>query len=54
MNLDIKQKEINNKYGINESIPILFISQIIGMTFGSSEKELACEQNFVQGQFHGR
>jgi heterodisulfide reductase subunit B len=54
MNLDIKQNEISKKYGINESIPILFISQLIGLTFGLPEKELACKQNFVQGQFHAR
>ncbi|MGD9201296.1 MAG: CoB--CoM heterodisulfide reductase iron-sulfur subunit B family protein [Chitinispirillia bacterium] len=54
MNLDIRQKEISSKYGINESIPIMFITQIIGMAFGLSEKELAIKQNFVQGQFHAR
>lgn len=54
MNLDVKQEEINNKFGINETIPILYISQIIGMAFGLSEKELAIKQNFVQGQFNAR
>ena len=46
-NLDTKQEEIREEHGISRPIPILFISQLMGLAFGLGERELALQQNFV-------
>ena len=46
-NLDTKQEEIREEHGISRPIPILFISQLMGLAFGLDEPELALQQNFV-------
>lgn len=49
-NLDIKQDEIIAKFGIEKPLPILFLTQIIGMAYGLSEKEVGLQQNCVPFQ----
>jgi heterodisulfide reductase subunit B len=51
-NLDTKQEEIVNNYGIEKTIPILFISQIIGLMIGCTPKEMGINQSFIQGSFY--
>jgi heterodisulfide reductase subunit B len=46
-NLDTKQSEIRAEYGIARPIPVLFISQLIGLAFGLEPAELNLEHNFV-------
>jgi len=46
-NLDTKQKEIREQFGIERPLPILFITQLMGIAFGLGEDELALRQNFV-------
>ncbi|MCP4146773.1 MAG: heterodisulfide reductase subunit B [bacterium] len=45
-NLDTKQKIIRKKYNLKKSLPILFVSQIIGLAFGINKKKLGMKQNF--------
>lgn len=46
-NLDTKQADIRRHYGIQDSVPVLFITQLIGMALGLKEAQLWMEQAFV-------
>jgi heterodisulfide reductase subunit B len=46
-NLDTKQEEIRARFGIERPIPVLFITQLMGLAFGIKESNLALKQNFV-------
>ncbi|MFC1542021.1 CoB--CoM heterodisulfide reductase iron-sulfur subunit B family protein [Candidatus Latescibacterota bacterium] len=46
-NLDSLQKDIRAKYGIPRPIPILFVTQLMGLAFGISESELKLDHAFV-------
>ncbi|MCP4150972.1 MAG: hypothetical protein GY757_24710, partial [bacterium] len=45
-NLDTKQKVIRKKYNLKKSLPILFVSQLIGLAFGINKRKLGMKQNF--------
>ena len=40
-NLDMRQKDIAKKYNKKTSIPILYFSQVLGLAYGMSPKDLA-------------
>lgn len=40
MNVDVYQPAVNQKYGTNYHIPVLFFTQLMGIAFGLSEKDL--------------
>lgn len=46
-NLDTKQQEIREALGIARPLPVLFITQLMGLAFGMSEKELGLGMNFT-------
>lgn len=46
-NLDTKQKEIREQYGIARPLPILFVFQLMGLAFGLSAHDLRLEDSFV-------
>ncbi len=46
-NLDTKQKDIIEQFDIIKSIPVLFISQLIGLAFGISTSDLKLDHNFI-------
>ncbi len=46
-NLDTKQKDIIAQYGLSREIPVIFITQLMGLAFGLSEKEMELKQNFI-------
>ena len=46
-NLDSLQKDIRSSYGISKLMPILFITQLMGLAFGMSESELKLDNSFV-------
>lgn len=49
MNLEAYQEVINKEYGTNFNIPVLFFTQIIGLAFGLSERELEIDKNLTEG-----
>lgn len=50
MNLDAYQTQANNQYGTNYSMPVLYFTQMMGLAFGLSSKELGFGQELVSGQ----
>jgi heterodisulfide reductase subunit B2 len=53
-NLDLRRGEINQRMretGQGTDIPVLFITQVIGLALGLSEKELGLGRHFVPVQF---
>ena len=46
-NLDTKQDQVRKKFEIGRPMPVLFITQLMGLAFGSSESELAVNRSFV-------
>jgi heterodisulfide reductase subunit B2 len=47
VNLDTKQDKIRDQYKVSESIPIYYITQLMGLAFGIKEQYLGIKQNFV-------
>ncbi len=46
-NLDAKQPDIESFYDIEIGLPILFFTQLIGIAYGLSAKELGLKKNIV-------
>lgn len=46
-NLDMRQSQINKKYGTGFNFPVLYITQLIGITLGIPFKELGMDSHFV-------
>jgi heterodisulfide reductase subunit B len=46
-NLDAKQKDIESHYGSKIDLPILYFTQLIGIAFGFSSRELGLDRNVV-------
>jgi heterodisulfide reductase subunit B len=49
MNLDVQQEEICRKHGIEECLPVFFITEIIGAAMAISPVELQTDRHFVDG-----
>lgn len=45
-NLDTKQSKIREEYAISRPLPSPFITQLMGLAFGSSEEEVGMDKNF--------
>ena len=46
-NLDLRQGQVNSTMGTSFTIPILYFSQIVGLTYGLSPKELGLDKLIV-------
>jgi heterodisulfide reductase subunit B len=46
-NLDAKQKDIESHFDIGIGLPVLYITQLIGLAFGLPSKELGLHRNIV-------
>jgi len=46
-NLDAKQKDIEDRFDVEIGISVLYITQLIGLAFGLSPKELGLHRNIV-------
>jgi len=46
-NLDAYQGKVNSKFGTNFKLPVLFITQLMGIAFGLGSKELGLKTNIV-------
>lgn len=53
-NLDMRRKEIERVAGKKFSIPVIYITQAIGMALGLDEKSLGLQRHFVEVSVHGR
>jgi heterodisulfide reductase subunit B len=49
-NLDLRQSQINAAMGTSFNIPVLYFSQIIGLAYGFSPKELGIDKNMVSAE----
>lgn len=47
-NLDLRQSQINNFYKTKFKIPVLYLTQILGMALGLSEKDVMVDRLFVR------
>ena len=45
-NLDTKQGKLKEKYNIDKALPVPFITQLMGLAFGCSPKEVGLDKNF--------
>jgi heterodisulfide reductase subunit B len=50
-NLDLRRGEINQRLDAKTDIPVLFITQVIGLALGLSAKELGLGRHFVPVKF---
>jgi heterodisulfide reductase subunit B len=48
MNLEAYQDVINKVYKTNYSMPVLFFTQVLGLAFGFSEKDLGIDKNLTE------
>ena len=46
-NLDAKQKDIEKHFDIEVRLPVLYITQLIGLAFGLQPRELGLNRNVV-------
>ena len=49
-NLDMRRPEINEYLGKTETVPVMFITQVIGLAMGLSEKELGLQRLFTSAR----
>jgi heterodisulfide reductase subunit B2 len=49
-NLDLRQSQVNAAMGTSFNIPILYFSQIMGLAYGYSPKELGIDKNIVSAE----
>jgi len=47
-NLDMRRPEINNYLGIKIGIPVLYITQVLGLALGLDRRSLGLERHFVK------
>lgn len=47
LNLDAYQSKVNEKYGISRSLPVYFITELIGLAMDKPAKELQIDRHFV-------
>jgi heterodisulfide reductase subunit B len=47
MNLDAYQGKISSKLGIKINMPVLFLTQLLGLAFGLPSEALLLDQNIV-------
>jgi heterodisulfide reductase subunit B len=47
LNLDAYQSKVNEKYGISRSLPVYFITELIGLAMNKPAKDLQIDRHFV-------
>jgi heterodisulfide reductase subunit B len=47
INLDAYQSQVNSKFNTSYNLPVLFVTQLIGVALGLPAKELALDKNIV-------
>jgi heterodisulfide reductase subunit B len=47
MNLDVHQDKVCEKYGINQRLPVYFLTELIGLALGMSSQRLQIDRHFI-------
>jgi heterodisulfide reductase subunit B len=47
VNLDMKQADIVRQFGVKHDLPVFFISDLVGLALGLTEKQLGVDRHFV-------
>jgi heterodisulfide reductase subunit B len=47
MNLDAYQSKVNSKYNTKFNLPVLFVTQLIGVALGIKQDKLGLKKNIV-------
>jgi heterodisulfide reductase subunit B len=47
-NLDMRRPEINNYLGMKMDVPVLYITQLLGLALGLDRKSLGLERHFIK------
>jgi heterodisulfide reductase subunit B len=47
VNLDMKQSEVEKAAGVRYGLPVYYLSDLVGMALGRSEKEVGADRHFV-------
>jgi len=47
VNLECYQQQVNQEFGTNFSVPVLYFTQLIGLAFGITPKKLGMGKEFV-------
>jgi len=50
-NLDLRQDQINSTMRASFNIPVLYFTQVIGLTYGYSSQELGIDKHWVSAEF---
>lgn len=50
MNIDLYQSKVNRKFKTNYELPVLFLTQLVGVAYGLDTKDLGLETNVVSPQ----
>jgi heterodisulfide reductase subunit B len=50
LNLDMRQKHINAKWGTNLNIPIYYFTELMALSFGYSSKDVGLRRHFVPAE----
>lgn len=48
MNLDACQKDVISKIGLNETLPVYFITELVGIAIGISPAEMQIDRHFIE------
>ena len=47
VNLEVYQQQVNQEFGTNFSVPVLYFTQLVGLALGISQKKLGIGKEFV-------
>jgi heterodisulfide reductase subunit B len=50
MNIETYQDDVNKMFGTNFKLPALYFTQLMGLTFGFSRKELGIDDEMIPSQ----
>jgi heterodisulfide reductase subunit B len=52
VNLDMKQGAVEQAHGVKHDMPVYYLSDLVGLALGLSERELAVDRHFVRAGAH--
>ena len=47
VNLDMKQGDIERRYGVRFGLPVYYLTDLVGLALGISREELGIDRHFV-------
>ena len=47
VNLDMKQADVERRFGVRHGLPVYYLSDLVGLSLGLSEKQLGIDRHFV-------